>query len=290
VARLFASASSQSLSVAAAVIPDTEPFTFAAWFKPTTSAAVMSVLNLGDGGTTNFMSLGIDATGHARTFIQGGSASTSAGTVTNGTWAHLAAVFTSTSLRQAFLNAVGATTDTTLYTPFTANKTEIGIIGTLDFANGAIAEAGIWNVALTQDEITALAAGVPPLLIRPGSLKGYWPLWGDDSPEPDYNPNGTLNNLSLVNAPTKADHAPVTPWWEPFLVNDANAPIVIPVTTSLAGTLTMSGTVAFQRSRVKALAGTLTLSGVNSLGFLFRKILRNRYTIGLDPERLTIRG
>ena len=52
-----------------------------------------------------------------------------------------------------------------------------------DYMNGRIAEVAIWSVALTAGEHTALAAGVSPLLIRPASLLGYWPIWGTSSPE-----------------------------------------------------------------------------------------------------------
>lgn len=42
--------------------------------------------------------------------------------------------------------------------------------------NGTIAEAGIWNVALTDDEILGLARGFTPNQIRPQSLQLYAPL------------------------------------------------------------------------------------------------------------------
>jgi Concanavalin A-like lectin/glucanases superfamily len=44
--------------------------------------------------------------------------------------------------------------------------------------NGSIAHAAIWNAALTQQEIELLSRGVNPLKIRPGNLRGYWPLEG----------------------------------------------------------------------------------------------------------------
>jgi hypothetical protein len=41
---------------------------------------------------------------------------------------------------------------------------------------GLIAEVGIWNVALTDDEVLALAKGFTPDQIRPQSLIAYLPL------------------------------------------------------------------------------------------------------------------
>ena len=75
---------------------------------------------------------------------------------------------------------------------------------------GRIAECGIWNVALSDNEIVSLATGVPPSRIRPGSLKGYWPLWGAAFPEPDL--SGNRNSGTQTGTLSAADHAPVGPY------------------------------------------------------------------------------
>jgi Concanavalin A-like lectin/glucanases superfamily len=49
--------------------------------------------------------------------------------------------------------------------------------------DGSIAELGVWNAALTAAELAALGKGYSPRLIRPQSLKFYWPLIGRASPE-----------------------------------------------------------------------------------------------------------
>lgn len=46
-----------------------------------------------------------------------------------------------------------------------------------------MAECAVWNVALTTNEILALAKGVKATLIRLGNLRGYWPLLGLAMPE-----------------------------------------------------------------------------------------------------------
>jgi hypothetical protein len=43
---------------------------------------------------------------------------------------------------------------------------------------GKVAEVGIWNVILANEEVVALAKGFSPLMIRPASLRGYWPMDG----------------------------------------------------------------------------------------------------------------
>jgi len=129
-----------------------------------------------------------------------------------GVWCHAAAVFVSENERHAYINggskgsnadAAGAVAN--------HNRTAIGAARDStpgSYTHGKIAEAGIWNVALTDAEITALASGVNPRYMRPANLKLYVPIWGNSDPEYDLSNNGI--NLALVNAPGKVDHAPVT--------------------------------------------------------------------------------
>lgn len=49
----------------------------------------------------------------------------------------------------------------------------------IDYANGSIAEVGMWNAALTPAEMKSLAAGFIPAQIRPQSLMLYAPLVRD---------------------------------------------------------------------------------------------------------------
>lgn len=73
---------------------------------------------------------------------------------------------------------------------------------------GRIAEVALWKGhTLTQAEVTALHNGARILSIAPAYLKGYWPLWGVATPEPDLSGNayhGTVTGAVL------ADHAPVS--------------------------------------------------------------------------------
>ena len=48
-----------------------------------------------------------------------------------------------------------------------------------NYCDGSLAEAAIWNAALSDAEVAALATGVSPLLVRPGSLVFYAPLARD---------------------------------------------------------------------------------------------------------------
>ena len=71
--------------------------------------------------------------------------------------------------------------------------------------SGSIAEEAGWSVALTDAEIAAWAKGTLACKIRPASLVGYWPLFGLESPEPDYS---GLGNNGVLTFTGRADHSP----------------------------------------------------------------------------------
>lgn len=77
--------------------------------------------------------------------------------------------------------------------------------------NGLVAEVGIWNVVLTDNEIKTLAAGVSPIRVRPVSLQRYWPIYGDVDPEPDFSGTGDTLVIQGNPEPAQSDHAPVGP-------------------------------------------------------------------------------
>lgn len=127
-----------------------------------------------------------------------------------GVWEHVVAVKNGTGAgaQKMYRNGVFVGTATSNKSiQNTANTLRVGQAsdGSQQFA-GTIAEVGIWDVVLSDAEILALAAGVSPRQVRPGSLKGYWPLYGAGSPEPDL--SGNQNNMTVSSA-AAADHAPV---------------------------------------------------------------------------------
>lgn len=197
-ARNFASASSQYLSRAGAVLTAT-PFTFALWWRPT-NIANYALMSLDDGGSNMFY-LYMQGTGEIAAFANAPQ-STTAGQCSAGVWAHAGAVFASSTSRTAYLNGVAATTNTTSNTPTGINGTRIGHTGG-SYCNGDIAEIGIWNIALATGDLVMLALGVSPLLVRPDALVAYYPLFGQYSPEIDLR---GANDLTLNAAPVAAAH------------------------------------------------------------------------------------
>ena len=184
-ARNFTAASSQSLEVASSPVSG-PPFTLAAWARPTGTGSSTYVavgelggthrylLQQGFGGTNN---VGASVTTPALAF----GASTSTG-VAAGTWHHAAAVFTSNVSRTAYINGGNSATNTSSLTLNTPTSVVIGARynTTLGFYfGGDIAEVGIWNAALTADEIASLAKGMSCDKVRPQSLVFYAPLVRD---------------------------------------------------------------------------------------------------------------
>ena len=124
-------------------------------------------------------------------------------------WVQLAGVFNTLTSRIAYVNEVASYTDTLNVVNFgTNNQVAVGSlrrIGYLQGFSGSIADAAIWNVALTADEIASLAAGASPLTVRPQSLVFYAPLTGE-STTTEVNLIGLA--LSLSNSPARATSHP----------------------------------------------------------------------------------
>jgi hypothetical protein len=96
-------------------------------------------------------------------------------------------VFASSTSRTAYINGGSSGTNTTSVVPSLLNRTNIGVQflqnagGTsgISFANGRVAECGIWNAALTAAEVASLAKGMTCDKVRPQSLVFYAPLVRD---------------------------------------------------------------------------------------------------------------
>jgi len=94
--------------------------------------------------------------------------------------------------------------------------------------DGRLAEIFVANRAYTDNEILAVARGLPPIRLGNPSLVGYWPL-GLGSPEPDLSGQG---RNGTVTGAVIADHAPIA---LPFGFDEGyfgNASAVAPVGSS----------------------------------------------------------
>jgi hypothetical protein len=107
------------------------------------------------------------------------------------------------------------------------SQTQIGArMAGATFANGTIAEVGVWNVALAAADFLALSKGISPLLVRPDALVAYWPLIGHASPEIDLRGR---NELTVTGA-TQVAHPRIMypPMYRPLKLTTPTALTPVP--------------------------------------------------------------
>ena len=134
--------------------------------------------------------------------------------ITIGGWRHLAATYDGANVRIYLNGVLDGTTATTAAVTNAAATFKLGVDASFygnSWFDGKLADFAFWpGATLNANEIAALARGVSPRLIRPGSLQLYAPLWGTHTAEPDFSVNrrtGTLTGTSQF-----ATHAPVIPF------------------------------------------------------------------------------
>jgi phage tail P2-like protein len=153
---LLAGASNLSLPTA---VDSSYPMTFAAWVNQSANAADQAVIAISVSGSVNMFMLDVNA-GTPRasvkfqnTFVP---AVSSGGAITLGTWYHLVAVFASATSRIIYVNGLNKGSNAVSGTPTGVNSTLIGSLVGNTFFRGSIAFPAIWNLALTQADVTAL--------------------------------------------------------------------------------------------------------------------------------------
>lgn len=190
------------------------PFTMSAWFKPDSNTVDGVAVCLANSTGSERYSMRVNGSvagdpigAESRSAANAASTANTSTGYSTGAWQHAAAVYASDSSRTAYLNGAGAVTDTTTIAFSTINRLAIGarlatnVAGT--FLDGGIADVALWNVALSADEIAALAKGISPLLIRPAALAFYAPLVRQL-----INLKGAAA-LSLTGTGAVADHLPI---------------------------------------------------------------------------------
>ena len=218
-ARLFDDASSQYLSTATAVVSG-PPFSAAVWIYVDDLAIngeIVNLANMANNADSYRLVFAGPTSGHPLLSIEASTSASGVATSTTGVgatnvWHHAAGVWASHSSRSVYLDGGSKATETTTCAAGTVNVTSLGRLSRLSvpatYFSGRLAHAALWNVALTDDEVLALASKVSPLRIRPAALVGFWPLYGGASPEPDLS---TGQHAMTVTGATQAAHAPVAP-------------------------------------------------------------------------------
>lgn len=204
------------------------PFTVSLWFTPANlTDAVKAVLSCGT-AVGAYWQLRLDS--GTVVFESGGYSGTNPGTSSGISWSpfiglkHVAWRYKGQSAEWSKWNA-GAKTVINSSISFTLPSpgARFDIARNWSGANcaGTYGEVAIWSTALPDEYMAELAAGVAPdqLVAVRGALLGYWPLRGNNSPEPSY--VVTADALTLGSSPTQATHPTVVPPWNADVVANA---------------------------------------------------------------------
>ena len=211
---LFAVASTEYLEVNATPVT-APPFTMACWFYADANTAAYSLMSLADQDVDDhyhqivlrgdLASDPILAT--SRNSSGTPSASTSTGYSLN-TWHHACGIWAATNSRAVYVDGGSVGTDSTVCATNNMDRTSIGRLGDRTptrYMSGRIAEAAIWNVALTAAEVATLANGISPLQVRKASLVAYYRCIDVT----DLNDLIGAGDMTAYNTPASAEHAPV---------------------------------------------------------------------------------
>lgn len=222
-ARTFVNSTSDKAENTSSAPVTAPPFTMGGWARITADPTGNDycIIQIQDKDVSDhYYRLGLDddLAGVFQFFVnEGGSFGEAEGTTVpnQNQWYHIAAVATAIDNRAIWVSGISEGTSGASRTPANQDSVTIGREADSspdDSWEGGLAEIAIWNVALVQAELEALAAGYSPLFIRPESLVEYWPLRGRESPEPGLLGWGnlTLTNTSYLDHPPMIYPAPVS--------------------------------------------------------------------------------
>lgn len=164
----------------------TYPLTFASWFYVTDISVIRNIVALNTSSSNNHrLGMAVFTSGALR-IATSDTTNVSADTVntlTTNSWHFGAAVHASTTSHRVILDGdtANATTNTTSKSPVGIDRFSIGVNDAStqsQFFSGQIWATGLWNVALNDEEIVAMAKGFPMGRVRPWALKQFIPYPG----------------------------------------------------------------------------------------------------------------
>ena len=164
-------------------ITPSHPYSFACWFRTTNMTQVKPIIGFNNGSGSRYDQIWFrgDVAGDPIDILSDAGAGqvitrSTAGTTT-GVYHHACAVITSATSRTIYLDGGNSATSITSVNP-TVDTFNIARYPAAFFA-GDVAEAALWTVALSAEDVLALAKGVSPMLVRPQNLQFYAPLIRD---------------------------------------------------------------------------------------------------------------
>lgn len=195
------------------------PFTMACWFNVdniTTGHGLMHLIDKDTSGATSH-EWTLQAQGNVTGdpvgfFTRAGGTGQNVVTTTGysvSTWHHACCVGTSATSRAVFIDGGSKGTGATSLTPAGIDRIAIGrrlyTTSPDGPCDGRIAEAAVWDIALSDAEVALLAAPVSPVMVRPESLVFYAPLIGRFDPEIS-TWDGLAGGTLTVTGTVAADH------------------------------------------------------------------------------------
>lgn len=163
-----------------AVIAPAFPYSFACWFRTTNMAQTKPIIGFSNAAGSRYDQIWfrgavagdpIDILSDAGA---GQAITRSTSGTTPGVYHHACAVIASATSRTIYLDGGNSATTTTSVNPTVDTFNVARFPG--EFFAGDVAEAALWDVALTAADVAALAKGLSPMHVRPQSLLFYAPL------------------------------------------------------------------------------------------------------------------
>lgn len=213
--RSLVAASSQYLTIDEAAVT-AAPCTLCFWFNTaSTAASSRSVVAVGSIATAAHYFRGnlFDAAVYANARDGGTEASANASSYSASTWTFGAARFSSTTLRNAFMNTTKSADNTTSRTPAGLDRTRVGrrADGTgTDYFDGLIAEVSIFDYAVSDSDLSSLAGGTSPMALTTPPVRYYrFKVDGDLSDETGAGADLTNSSTTFDASNPTVDDPPV---------------------------------------------------------------------------------
>lgn len=263
--RSFVRASSQYLRNLSAPVT-VAPLTMCCWARTADVTNNKALMSIGDSTVNNRFTLAVTPAERVTAATQGGGSTSTAtstgaaGLIAANQWFHAAGVYNAGS-RIVYTTLQGSVTTNKVTasatrTPAGVDRVVVGSLHTLaNYWDGQIAEAAIWDVALTDSEIAQMGQlAVSPLMIRPENLICYWPLQGYHSPE-----HNRLGGFDLtVTGPTQGEHVRIHYPRSPLLFPSIDLPTSGAVDQTLPSVQQTAATIEYLRATVTQTAPKVT--------------------------------
>jgi len=184
---LILNGTSSKLEWSGNLFGQTLPYSFLIWVKPAAGALTSNGWPIGwgvsGGGELGIQFAGNDAgdpvMAHARSSSDVTDWTCSVSPMVAGEWKPVLAVYTSTTSRTIYYDGKSFTSTTDVGITWTDfNRLTIGIRARTGdgFFNGEVANACVWNTALTPEDYAAILSAQDPSTIKSANVVDYWSL------------------------------------------------------------------------------------------------------------------